>query len=34
VVGTGSGSCVMVGFGVSGVEPSGTGTRDHERLRL
>jgi hypothetical protein len=27
VDGTGSGSCPMVGFGISGVEPSGSATR-------
>jgi hypothetical protein len=26
--GTGSGSCPMAGFGISGVEPSGSTTRD------
>jgi hypothetical protein len=28
VDGTGSGSCPMVGFGISGVEPSGSATRE------
>jgi hypothetical protein len=28
VAGTGSGSCPMVGFGNSGVEPSGSATRE------
>jgi hypothetical protein len=28
VVGTGSGSCPVAGFGVSGVEPSGSATRE------
>jgi hypothetical protein len=27
VDGTGSGSCSMAGFGISGVEPSGSATR-------
>jgi hypothetical protein len=27
VDGTGSGSCPMAGFGISGVEPSGSATR-------
>jgi hypothetical protein len=27
VDGTGSGSCPVVGFGISGVEPSGSATR-------
>jgi hypothetical protein len=27
VDGTGSGSCQMAGFGISGVEPSGSATR-------
>jgi hypothetical protein len=27
VDGTGSGSCPMAGFGISGVEPSGSDTR-------
>jgi hypothetical protein len=27
VDGTGSGSCGVVGFGISGVEPSGSATR-------
>jgi len=26
--GTGSGSCQMAGFGISGVEPSGSATRE------
>ena len=26
--GTGSGSCAVAGFGISGVEPSGSATRD------
>ena len=26
--GTGSGSCAVAGFGVSGVEPSGSATRE------
>jgi len=28
VDGTGSGSCPMAGFGISGVEPSGSATRE------
>jgi hypothetical protein len=32
VDGTGSGSCPMAGFGVSGVEPSGCATRELVRL--
>jgi hypothetical protein len=28
VDGTGSGSCPMAGFGISGVEPSGSVTRE------
>jgi len=28
VDGTGSGSCAVVGFGISGVEPSGSVTRE------
>jgi hypothetical protein len=28
VDGTGSGSCAVVGFGISGVEPSGSATRE------
>jgi hypothetical protein len=28
VNGTGSGSCPMAGFGISGVEPSGSATRE------
>jgi hypothetical protein len=28
VDGPGSGSCPMVGFGISGVEPSGSNTRE------
>jgi hypothetical protein len=28
VDGTGSGSCPVAGFGVSGVEPSGSATRE------
>jgi hypothetical protein len=28
VDGTGSGSCGVVGFGISGVEPSGSATRE------
>jgi hypothetical protein len=28
VDGNGSGSCPMAGFGISGVEPSGSSTRD------
>jgi len=27
VDGTGSGSCAMAGFGISGVEPTGSATR-------
>jgi hypothetical protein len=30
VDGTGSGSCPMVGFGISGVEPSGSAARVNE----
>ena len=26
--GTGSGSCAVAGFGISGVEPSGSSTRE------
>jgi hypothetical protein len=28
VDGTGSGSCAVAGFGISGVEPSGSATRE------
>jgi hypothetical protein len=34
VDGTGSGSCPMAGFGISGVEPSGSATRELITLEL
>jgi hypothetical protein len=32
VDGTGSGSCVVAGFGIGGVEPSGSATRDRKSV--